>query len=406
MKYVRHHFIPQFILRNFSKENDSVGEAFINVYHNFTNEVETMKISNAYMVHNLYDSTQFDDIKQLEKDLGQYLESKVAPIIKRIFNSNKNFVMNRDELKLIKKYLLITIYRTETNMSYYIKENIKDKIELSDLSINEGESKLDFWKREMFTIIHNEWDFLCSPKCPIESVRHFTSEINQSHLCIFENDDEEFIINDIGRVSEMIPVQIPENEVENFKEAAEMVSKNYLCKAKEILEYELKNKTSKIETFMFFPISPKKAIVVAKKSNAVGIEIRHYEMSITLNQRRFSPPFNDYINKEVYSIKKEIQEYYRKNIRKIHYIYISNKLEQLNTLYNNEDKFIYPIQKLNNSEVILINCLMLNESKKHFSFLNSSRICKSIRAYNDMYRANTPNIKNNFLGSEVVIRKS
>lgn len=344
MKYVRHHFIPQFILRNFSKEKDSDGDELINVYNNFTIEVDKIKISNAYMVRNLYESTQFEDIRQLEMDFGKYLENKVAPIIKRLVNSNKEFVINRTELKLIKKYLLITIYRTETNMSYYLRQNINGKPELSDLLIREGESKLDFWKREMYTIVHKDWDFLSNEKCDIESVRLFASEINQSHLCIFESENEEFIMNDLGKVSELILFQITKENEKYLRQAANFISKNYINKpnkAKELFANVLDNKTMKFETFMFFPVSPKKAIVVAKKSNNGGFELRHYEKSITLNSRRFSPPTNEYVNSEVYLIKKQIQENAMKVNENNNYIKV---LKKLNSLYDSEDKFIYSIQ--------------------------------------------------------------
>lgn len=399
MEYVRHHFIPQFLLKNYSKEKDDDGDELINVYNNFTLEVDKKKVSNAYMVKNLYDSTQFKDIKQLEKDFGKYIENRVAPILKKLIQSDNEFIINREELKLLKKYLLITIYRSEANMTYYLSQNIKDKMELSNLSIRQNESKLDFWKREMYTIVHNDWDYLSSDECDIDSVHLFSSDMNQSHLCVFETNNEEFLINDLGRVSELIPFQINKDEEKYFTQVAEYLFLKKLTKTQ--IDNMLRNKNKKLETFMFFPISPNKAIVVAKKSRFGKFEERHYEKSITLHSNRFLPPRNEYINNEVYSIKNKIQENY-KNLDEDNYIKL---LQRLNDEYDDNDKFIYSIQQLNVNEVIKINCLMLNESKKCFSFKNSSNIRKSIRAYNDMFRVNISNIKNNFLGYESVIKK-
>lgn len=396
--HVRQHFIPKLILNNFCREINIENDNILYIFNNFSFEIERVRVSDAYIVENLYDSNQFLDIKQLEKDLGTYLETKIAPLFKMLLESDYEFIINRDELKLIKKYLLIQIYRSETNMTYYLQQNTNGKIVLSDKSKNPKESSLDFWKREMYTIIHNEWDYLVSTECEIETIRHFTSEINQSHLCFYKTKNEEFIINDLGKVSEMLPMEIPKEFHKHYLKAAKLISKTRLSKALEIAEYELKNKTTKLETFMFFPVSPIFGITVARKHNFGLVETNHYENSITLNRNRFLPPRNMYINKEVYDVNKKILAL--RNDKPTPELYHSLNLlyKQKQDLLVSDDKFIYTIQSLNKYEVIRLNCLVLNESRKFISFKNPLSICESIKSYNIMYNESVGNIKNNYNG--------
>lgn len=398
--HVRQHFIPKFVLRNFCREKDKLDNDILYVFNNFTFEIERQRTSDAYMIKNLYDSNQFEDVKQLEIDLGNYLEQKVKPLFERLLLSKDKYEINRDELKLIKKYLLIQIYRSETNMTYYLSQNIKGKIELSEASLKPGEDKLDFWKREMYTIIHNKWDYLISMKCDIESIRLFASEINQGHLCFFGTNEEEFIINDLGKVSEMIPVEIKKEFEKQYIDTAASLSKSFLSKAREIAEYEIKNKTSKLETFMFFPISPNFSIVIARKHNIGFGEIKHYENSMTLHKMRFLPPLNEYINKEVYEINNEILNLQSGSMNKEVASQLMNLFKKRSDYFADEDKYIYKIQCLSSDETIRINTMTLNESRKQFSFKNPLNICKSIRAYNMMYNDSISNIKNNFNGLE------
>lgn len=396
--HVRQHYIPQQILKRFCREVNKDNDDILYVFNNFAFDIERVRVSDAYMVENLYDSIQFSDIKQLEKYLGTYLEAKIAPLFKRLVESDSQFTINRDELKLIKKYLLIQTYRSETNMTYYLQQNINGKIVLSDKSKNPKESSLDFWKREMYTIIHSEWDYLVSTECKIETIRHFTSEINQSHLCFYKTDNEEFIINDLGKVSEMLPMEIPKEFHKQYLKVAEHLSKTRLSKALEIAKYELKNKTTKLETFMFFPVSPNFGITVARKHNFGLVETNHYENSITLNRNRFLPPRNVYINKEVYDVNKKILSLRNDKPTQGLYNNLNLLYKQKQDLLVSDDKFLYSIQNLDKYEVIRLNCLMLNESRKYISFKNPLLICDSIKSFNIMYNESVENIKNNYNG--------
>lgn len=395
-KYVRQHFIPQFILKNFCLEKEKDKEELIYVYSNYELRIDKKRVIDAYMVKNLYDSTQFEDIKKLEKDLGIYLESKVASVINKLIKCENKFIINRNELKLIKKYLLIQLYRTEVNMTYYLNQNVK-KVELSSSSIQKGESKLDFWKREIYTILHTSWDDLLKKDFPLHGVRHFALEIQQGHLCFFKTNDE-FILNDLGKVSELIPVEIPSDKVEEFRKSAEFLSQIDLPQAKEIFEYELKNKTSKLETFSFYPVSPNFAIILARKYNLGISYINFYENSLIFSNEKFAPPINEYKNKEIYEINKKIINI-KNNSDKIE---VMKNIEQLYSirekLFDIDDKYVYIIKNLSKEETISINLMLLNEARKFITFKTPCMIVDSVKKYNFLYNSSYGNIKNNFNG--------
>lgn len=394
--YVRQHFIPQFVLRNFGVDVDNENNQMIYVYSNYEFQINKKRVADSYMVENLYDSDQFEDIKKLEKDLGGYLERNVAPIIEKLIKCGDEFVINREELKLIKKYLLIQLYRTEVNMTYYLNQNVKS-IEISSSSIKQGETKLDFWKREMYTILHTKWDDLLKPGFPLHGVRHFAMEIQQGHLCFLQT-KEEFIMNDLGKVSELIPVEIPPENVQGYRKAAEFLSEVDLPQAKEILEYELKNKTSKLETFSFYPISPKVSIMVARKQNLGRSFVNFYENAITFSQDKFAPPSNRYKNKGVYEVNRQILELQnsknpQESFEKAHKLFLKRE-----TLFEKDDEYVYKVKMLSDDETLRINVFLLNEARKYITFKSPKLVEKSIRNYNYLYNTPFGNIKNNYNG--------
>jgi len=395
-QYVRQHFIPQFVLRNYGVDFDKEKNNLIYVYSNYEFKVDKKRVADSYIVENLYDSNQFEDIKKLEKDLGDYLEKIVAPVFKKLNECGNKFIINREELKLIKKYLLIQLYRTEVNMTYYLSQNVKS-IEISSSSINKGESKLDFWKREMHTILHTKWDDLLKPDFPLHGVRHFAMEINQGHLCFVQTTDE-FVMNDLGKVSELIPVEIPEDKVEGFRKAAEFISKVDLPQALEIFEYELKNKTSKLETFSFYPVSPTVAVILARKHNLGPSVVNFYENSLTFSVDKFSPPFNRYKNKEVYEVNQQILNLQKsKNpteaFKKANELYMKRE-----TLFEIDDEYEYSVKSLSRDDTIRINVMILNEARKYITFKSPGKVEGSIKNYNYLYNSSFGNIKNNFNG--------
>ncbi|QLY40722.1 DUF4238 domain-containing protein [Hujiaoplasma nucleasis] len=133
--YVKHHYIPQFILKRFSHDNK------VNVFNHIKFSLTSISIRNLFMVENLYDYYVYEDIKVIEKELASKIESPMGQIcsrvVKELKEKPKNITFTRKELLIIKKYMMLQFYRTEGNMTYYIGSNISRKNELSKYNINQ-----------------------------------------------------------------------------------------------------------------------------------------------------------------------------------------------------------------------------------------------------------------------------
>jgi hypothetical protein len=154
-------------------------------------------------VSNLYDTKNINDVKELEKQFGQLLETPASNMIKRIISEKDEIVLNSSELELIKKYILLQIYRNASNSKSYENPPIDEEL-ISQYNINKDESPLDFWKREMLTILNNSLSDLIT-KTNLVGVKKHAIEINQGFLMFFDT-SEEFLINDLGYVCERIPM--------------------------------------------------------------------------------------------------------------------------------------------------------------------------------------------------------
>ncbi|MBQ8859345.1 MAG: DUF4238 domain-containing protein, partial [Clostridia bacterium] len=65
MKLIRHHYIPQFILRNFSSDRRHLW-----YFDKITEQVSRRSIQETFMVENLYyDEINAEDYMKIEKDL-------------------------------------------------------------------------------------------------------------------------------------------------------------------------------------------------------------------------------------------------------------------------------------------------------------------------------------------------
>ncbi|MCL2522488.1 MAG: hypothetical protein FWE36_06480 [Erysipelotrichales bacterium] len=64
-------------------------------------------------------------------------------LVDRLLKNLNEVNITRRELVIIKKYMLIQIFRSVNNMRGYTNPP-KEKTELSNYNIKEGESKLDF----------------------------------------------------------------------------------------------------------------------------------------------------------------------------------------------------------------------------------------------------------------------
>lgn len=146
---VRHHYIPQFILKNFCFDENR----HFNYYDIQNNEFSVQETSNVFMVRNLYrDEVNYQDNPvQLENDLSKY-EMEVSKIFKDKFLESNSFKLTIDEDERIKLFLAIMPYRSKTTREQF--SNFGEENDEYDKLIKNGETFEEVWIRNLEKIVN------------------------------------------------------------------------------------------------------------------------------------------------------------------------------------------------------------------------------------------------------------
>ena len=224
--YEKNHYIQNKLLKNFSKKNKN-GNDVICILNLINFKAYYAKPENAFYENNLYDVDFTDNHKDLELKFKTNIEDPMGSLLNKINNNgNQALIFTRTELETIRKYVLLQIYRTPHNKKSYT--NISDNtFELSQFNINQNESKVDFWKREMLTILDSDWDSLL--KTDMIGIRKNALQIN-SYFLMFIKTTDEFCINDLGHCTERIPIKIPQDKQNEFIKTAKIIGQKFYGK--------------------------------------------------------------------------------------------------------------------------------------------------------------------------------
>lgn len=367
--YEKQHYVQKNVLKNFATKD------IINIIDLSMSSVYKKNIKNAFYAENLYDIIGEDE-KKLEKDLNENIEIPFSKILYRLLQEQNEISITRKELCTIKKYMLIQLYRNKKNSFSYLEHN-SGRQELSNYNIQKGESNLDFWKREIQTILDNEWDDIT--KCNLVGVKIFSAILNGGFLMFFKTNSE-FLINDIGLTIERIPVKlnIPDNV---YIELAQKLGREEfgIENFDEIAKKEVKTNSSYIDNDMWFSFSPNFAIACV---NGAWRQEGLMPKSSSLVEKYLSFPKNEYVNQKLITTKEALTKY-----------------------KSQDDKYIYQIHYLNSDETIAINHLYLNEAFRYIGFKSSQGIFPSIQSYNVLKKRGVRNMKNDYEKIEACLLK-
>ena len=106
---IRHHYIPQFILRNFACDNDKTLAYY---YDKETQSVSVREIREVFMERNFYrDEINYkNNPVQIEYDLSVY-EREVAELIKNKFLDKRKIELSEKEDSMLKLFFAIMSFR-------------------------------------------------------------------------------------------------------------------------------------------------------------------------------------------------------------------------------------------------------------------------------------------------------
>lgn len=281
---IRHHYIPQFILRNFACDNERKLVGYCDKENRLVSKRE---ISEIFMERNLYrDEINYSQAPvQIEHDLAKY-ESEVAKIIREKFLDDCKIELTRREDDMLKLFFAIMSFR-----SIDAKEQFTNRLAEKSKDIykyyQKNENFEDLWKRNLGHLVQcrSMDDVMKHPDIDMPIKLFMRRDINGLYgkyfVVVEAKEETSFILGDC------YPVVIFGDNMN-------------------IVMYEI------------FPISPKRAILLA----SVGVEATPSTV-LTLRKGVFDiPQTNDngdvvirrkrILPEEVYYLNREIEKNSRK----------------------------------------------------------------------------------------------
>ena len=146
---IRHHYIPQFILKNFCFEDRK--------FYYFNKRLQTISVAetrDTFMVKNLYrdEINHPADPVKIEKDLAAY-ENEISRIIKERFLQEKDIVLSVEEEAKLRLFFAIMGFR-----SYDAQRQFGDKMQMESKGLyrhyQADENFLDLWKRNLGYVVN------------------------------------------------------------------------------------------------------------------------------------------------------------------------------------------------------------------------------------------------------------
>ena len=147
---IRHHYIPQFILRNFSCDDD---RNLVYFYDKESSSISKCAIRELFMEKNLYrdEINNADAPVQIESDLAKY-ESEIAKLIKSKFLSGRKIELTKDEDAMLKLFFAIMSFRNISTKEQFSGKSSKEFKDFYNC-FQKNEDLEDFWKRNLGNLV-------------------------------------------------------------------------------------------------------------------------------------------------------------------------------------------------------------------------------------------------------------
>lgn len=359
----KNHYVPRLILKKFSNSNNGR----ICIYNIKTGELlENVNCKNHFFEKDIYTD-------EVEQKFNEKIESVFGDFLSNfILKQQKKITLNRKQLKLIKKFLLLSIFRSKLSMEFINKERkyysfFKNSplFETFEEVNIENESDEAYWMRTLNVILDSDGSPESIMKHPLKTFVSYrwSLVINAGYLAFWDSktDKDDFVITDIGMTSE--------NEkgwngidIHNIKKTQSIA--NYLEKSTSkneqfLLMNNLEMCSHFHENFQMFPISSNRMIVL----------ISPYFKLYYTNQYKNLPSLSElsYFNNDKLFLPNDV----------------NYKKEQtgLTHTYDEKDEYIYEIKELTTQEVQYCNALFMDRIDTHLGFSSLNNAVKSILKY-------------------------
>lgn len=372
------HYVPRLILNKFSDK--------LSLYNIKTGEFkENIRTDKAYSQEGFYD-------EETERKLNLRIESQFGSLLaNKLLNAKDTIELSRDELYLIKKFLLISVIRSVGNEKFMqVEKKFYDNLaihwemqgKLNGLSFDEikerapqkpfeerqieGETDYQYWMRTLNVILDTngtQEEILKHPDKTYPAYR-WSGVITAGYLAFWDSEfkHDEFVITDIGMTSENEKGWngITVHNQKKLKFLIDLLTKEKAKHTQMQIAKCMNSTTSFHENFQMFPISAKRMIVLIApfyKFRQVFKEIYKMPELNTLtcltNENLYAPNRN----------------------------YCVLPQDGLNANYHTDDKYIYDIKRLSRDETRYCNSLFMDRINTYLGFSSLSKAVGSIIKY-------------------------
>lgn len=376
------HYVPRLVLKKFSEK--------LSTYNIKTGELkENIKIENAYAETDFYDAeTEENFNRKVESQFGNLLANK-------LLKCESSVELSRKELRLTKKFLLLSVLRSVGNEDFLKEErkfydNLRERWKVfarfNGLSeeettnaletmkapfeekVIEGETPYQYWMRTLNVILDTDGtpeEILKHPNKTYPAHR-WATVISNGYLAFWDTDskNDEFVITDIGMTSEN---EKGWNGITTHNTKKTNFYLNLLKEEKDknlqmVIFRFLEMNNNFHENFQMFPISKNRMIVEIApfyKFRATYSSI--YKMpelknlTCLTNENLFYPNTVKYVKPQ--------------------------PTDGLSYEYDDNDKYIYEIKKLNKEEIRYCNALFMDRINTYLGFSSLSKAVGSIIKY-------------------------
>ena len=364
--YENNHYVPRLVLRRYGDR--------INKYNLKTKEyIVSGNIKSAFNEKNLYP-------EELEKRLAS-IEGKFADLLNnKLLKEPEKIVLHRDEIWLIKKFLVLEMFRVPDALSEH--RTVKDSPEFSSAAYGfkekkiDGESYRDYIFRTMNVIIDaNSFDdIIKNPNKTYESAKWFLL-YNNCYLTFWDstNSNEDFFITDRGMTCEHEKTRF-EFEQYGFKE--ELIKSGY------ILSKVFDESLPQNQKDAYFELMEKSRFVYA---NYYMFSISATRMIGLINPWYRLHFDNDLVKKlgvpEVYPCMLSKEALETNTVKYINQFKIDNGTFDPEKDFDSKDEYIYNVKYISFEDVCIINCMMLDRAYEMIGFAEANKIKKSLNIY-------------------------
>lgn len=363
---INSHYVQKARLKNFSWQKGKHNKIIVADLGN--KKIGSRNIESAFYQKGLYTN-------DVEVEMNDLIEKPGMRVFDKIYSSQHAAILTRNDLEILKKYLLVQLYRNPTNMSHYSPNWEGDILGLNKKYETDAKAYQHI-SNEIHTICSTSWkDLLKTKDKELSNNIHI---MRQTCTMFVRSQSLEFVINDLGSVCERHPwSNLDENLVKKyFKDSTGIDFSD------EIIQ-KLISTHQYYDNFTFYPISSHFGIITISPIWSILLKYKHpYRISYIGPNSPLRVDvdysFYDWIAQTMGLYSEFIKQlfipcanvYESPELQKAYCSDVSmEKFEAIVEEYSSpNDKYLFPVIDLNLEWAEYLNRLTINEAKEYFAF--------------------------------------